>query len=110
MGAPGEAFFCKNRHLYHWIDDDLYWDEALVRQSQEAREKGCPCGAEFLLGVLHYGGLNDCICLNNEIPEKGVTPTGEVDEFPSTVKLAKYNIPGDVITGRVYQDSRGGLR
>lgn len=63
MGAPGQAFFCKKGHLYHWIDDDLDWDEQLDHEAAAELVLGCPCGEEAVKSVCHYGEPNDCFIL-----------------------------------------------
>ncbi len=57
MGASGQAWFCQRGHLYHWIDEDLWWDDVLEARSRRA-EAGCPCGETAVTCVLHYGDLN----------------------------------------------------
>ena len=84
MGAPGCALFCEKGHLYRWIEEHLYWDENLYADEERAEKEGCQCGAKLLLSVSHYGSINDCICLKQEIPEKGIKEEGE-DEI--TVKI-----------------------
>lgn len=117
MGAPGEAFFCSKGHLFHWIEEHLYWDDTLFRHSKEIEEKGCPCGDKQVLKISHYGDINDCICLQSEVEEKGITPTDKIDEFlvpiidaidkkgkPVSgifhkIHLTRYYIPEDVKGG-----------
>ncbi len=77
MGAPGEAFLCRRGHLYHWIDDDLFWEDGLWKESRRARVEGCPCREKRVLVLCHYGGSpNDCLCLPDEVDQKGVKLTG----------------------------------
>jgi hypothetical protein len=76
MGAPGEAFLCWKGHLFHWIEEGLWWggpgvDEetgriidissGLFEESEEIRREVCPCGAPTLIVLNHYGDINDCL-------------------------------------------------
>ncbi|PIQ92996.1 MAG: hypothetical protein COV69_00010 [Parcubacteria group bacterium CG11_big_fil_rev_8_21_14_0_20_39_14] len=93
MGAPGYAYICARRgHLYHWIEEHLWWgspeidedgnlvdipNEPLREEARRAREDGCPCGEKKVFEFCHYGRLNDCICLEKEVGDKGILQTGE---------------------------------
>lgn len=120
MGAPGVALFCGNGHLFHWEDDDMFWGADEFERVDKAKEKGCPCGNKKVISVSHYGGINDCICLNSEIPEKGITYIGEEYiglslisdalnkegnpiEAYTRCTLSKYMIPEDVKSGKCYE-------
>lgn len=60
MGAPGYYHICRQGHVYHWIDEHLYWDDSTDQQVRQAA-RGCPCGETAYLQVEHYGDVNDCV-------------------------------------------------
>ena len=119
MGAPGKALFCEKGHLFHWISDDLYWTDDTDKELETAKTEGCPCGNNKILVIDHYGGINDCICLESEVLTKGIKPTSkrdtvialfkdacDVDGNPMVayhkIKLDIYKIPKDVWSGKVF--------
>ncbi len=121
MGSSGFGYFCKNGHLTGWVEEHLYLDDAMWEEHKKNKTKVCPCGAPTILTITHYGGLNDCICLDDEIPEKGIVPLYQFDEVrveiqnvfedkdgkPITAyrkdKLRGYRIPEDVISGKRFE-------
>lgn len=119
MGAPGYAYFCSKNHIMGWIEEHLIWDEALEEHERNIKEGNCQCGASFMLDIAHYGGLNDCICLESEIQDKGIIDIGtdkikcriidaiDKDDKPIEayhyINLTKYRIPEDVISGKRFE-------
>jgi len=120
MGAPGKALFCGKGHLFHWIGDDLYWDNATYIELEDAITEGCPCGSKTVLTIDHYGGINDCICLESEVKKKGIVLTSKKDTVLYLIKdacdkdensieayhkitLNVYRIPKDVWSGKVFE-------
>ena len=117
MGAPGEAFFCDNGHLFHWTPEHLYWTDEMFDESDKIKNDGCFCGSKEVTKISHYGGINDCVCLSEEEDTKGVVITDKIDEFlaPASnvldkdgnpvkgcfyrVHLPVYHIPEDVKDG-----------
>lgn len=80
MGAPGYAHFCGRGHLVNWWDEHLYWTNEMFKAKEKSKEAGCICGNKDILEISHYGGINDCICLDEEQNEKGIRLTGKSDE------------------------------
>ncbi|KKL88088.1 hypothetical protein LCGC14_1928240 [marine sediment metagenome] len=121
MGAPGYALFCDKGHLFDWTEEHLDWDEKMLEEHRGKEKEGCPCGEEKVIQVTHYGGLNDCICLQENIPQKGITPLGREAIIPILIKeafdkegkpieafcwfyLPLYHIPTGVRDGSVYKE------
>jgi hypothetical protein len=67
MGAPGNAFICEKGHLYHWIEEHLYWDAELWAQYEKLQRDGCPCGAGCKVILSHYGEIGDCLCSRGDL-------------------------------------------
>ena len=121
MGAPGYALFCSKGHLVYWWEEHLYWTDEMSAELKSQREGSCICGDKDIIEISHYGGINDCICLDKEQEEKGIRLTHEVDEFiipfehacdkkgnPLTnvftkVRYPVYYIPDNVRDGSVWQ-------
>jgi len=81
MGAPGYALFCGNGHLVRWWDEHLYWTDEMFDDLRKARSRPCICGNKDIIEIFHYGGINDCICPEEEQEERGIKRTDKVDEF-----------------------------
>jgi len=85
MGAQGIWFFCGVSHLFNCIEEGLWWDEALQKESRRISKGGCPCGNKEVFKIYHYGGLNDCICLEEEAATEGIVDTDKIDEITVSI-------------------------
>jgi len=81
MGAPGYALLCSKGHLFYWIPEHLYWTDEMFEEKRKKEKEGCICGDKNIINISHYGDINDCICLESEIEEKGIKITSKIDEF-----------------------------
>lgn len=82
MGAPGNALFCKNGHLVHWINEHLYWTDEMFDELAAIEKAPCPfCGEPIVANISHYGNINDC--------GEEILPIG-YDEFYVHVKIPVF--------------------
>ncbi len=117
MGTAGYIYFCGRGHQFGWIDDDLWWDENLEKHAEDIKEKGCICGDKTIISIPHYGGINDCLCLDSEIQERGIIPIGSeeltvpiLDAINSKGKPIKAFRKVILVIHKIPEDVRDGSR